>query len=345
VPVIANGGDTGYYRVQYNAANMARLHAAYSELPSTERIGLVADTMALARSGRIEFGEYFGLLDALGGEREGAVWQQVLESLGYLDEAFAGTPAQGAVREYGRYLLQPVMRRVGWEPQPGDDAGTLRLRNALIETLGRFEDQDVTARAKRMFADYVGVSAVPIEPSIRNGVMRTAARTADARTFEALRRLLKDADNQEDNYLFGNAIMCVRDPQLVRRILELALTDEWPPGNASWYLRNVGYYSGHPGLAKDFILDNFEAVQSKASRAERSWTLPDAFAGFNDNNEADQLLAAQRRLAGDDAMAPAEQVAEAIREKADVREREERRVPELLRSHTKGKQHVAASGS
>ncbi len=34
-------------------------------------------------------------------------------------------------------------------------------------------------------------------------------------------------------------------------------------------------------------------------------------------------------------MSPAEQVAESIREKASVREREEKRLPELLRSITK----------
>jgi aminopeptidase N len=343
LPVVANGGDTGYYRVQYNAANMARLRTGYARLPATERIGLVADTMALARSGRIEFAEYFRLLDALQGEREGAIWEQVMEHLGYLDEVFAGTPAQRSVRDYGRYLLRPVMRHVGWKPQPGDDAGTLKLRNALIDTLGRFDDPEVTARARQMFADFAGTPAVPIEPSIRKGVVRTAARTADATTLEALRRLLKDANNQEDSYLFGGAMVCVRDPQLVLHILELGLTDEWPPGNAIWYLRNVGFHSGHPGLAKDFILKNFEAVQAKASRAGRSWTLPDAFAGFNDNSEADDLLAAQRRLVGNEAMAPAEQVADVIREKAAVREREERRIPELLRSLTKGKQQVAVS--
>jgi len=344
VPVIANGGDKGYYRVQYNAANLARLRAVYLQLPPTERIGLVADTMALARSGRVEFAEYFRVLDALQGEREGAVWQQVLENLEYLDEAFAGTPAQGSVRDYGRYLLRPVLQQLGWQAQPGDDAGALRLRNALIDTLGRFDDPEVSSRAKQMFAGYAGASAVPIEPSIRNAVVRTAARTADKAMFEAIRRLLKNADNQEDNYIFGDAMICVRDPQLVARILELGLTDEWPPGDASWYLRNVGLYSGLPGLAKDFILAHFEEVQAKASRSRKSWTLPATFAGFNDNKQAAELLAAQRRLVGDEALAPAEQIAEAIREKAAVREREERQLPELLRSLIKTKQQAVASG-
>ncbi len=206
VPVVANGGDTGYYRVQYDAGNMARLRAAYADLPATERIGLVADAMALARSGRIEFAEYFRLLDSMRGERAGAVWEQVIENLEYLDDAFAGSPAQDSVRAYGRSLLRPVMVRLGWKPQPDDDAGTLRVRNALIDTLGRFDDADTTMRAKAMFAAYAATPSVPIEPSIRQGVVRTAARTADLETFESLRRLLKEASDQEDNYLYGGAM-------------------------------------------------------------------------------------------------------------------------------------------
>ena len=335
VPVVANGGDTGYYRVQYDAANMARLRAAYSVLPATERIGLVADTMALARSGRIEFAEYFRLLDAMRDEREGAVWQQVIENLVYLDDVFAGTPTQESVRAYGRSLLRPVMSRLGWQPQPGEDAGTLRVRASLIDALGRFDDADTTARAKAMFAAYTATPSVPIEPSIRQGVVRTAARTADPATFESLRRLLKEASNQEDNYLYGGAMVLVRDPQLVQRILELGLTDEWPPGSASWYMRNVGFHSGHSRLARDFIVQNFKAVEAKASRAGRAWILPAAFTGFNEKKEADALLATQRRLLGEQSMAPAEQIAEVIREKASVREREEKRLPELLRTITR----------
>jgi aminopeptidase N len=335
VPVVANGGDTGYYRVHYNAANMARLRVAYSQLPATERIGLLADTMALARSGRIEFAEYFRLLNAMRDEREGAVWQQVIENLVYLDDVFAATPVQASVRAYGRSLLRPVLVRLGWQPQPEDDAGTLRIRGALIDTLSRFDDAETTARVTTMFAAHTATPAVPIEPSIRQGVVRAAARTADSAAFEALRRLIKEASNQEDNYLYGGAMILVRDPELVKRILELGLTDEWPPGAASWYMRNIGHNSGHPQLARDFIVQNLEAVQAKASRAGRPGILPAAYAGFNVRKEADELLATQRRLFGEEAMAPAEQMAESIREKASVREREEKRLPALLRSITK----------
>lgn len=334
VPVVANGGDTGYYRVQYDEGNMARLRAGFAALPPTERVGLVADTMALARSGRIPFAEYFRLLDAMRGEREGAVWQQVIDDLGFLDDVFARTPAQPSVRAYGRSLLQPVLDRLGWQPRPGEDAETLRLRDALIETLGRFDDADTTTRARSMFAAHTGTPAVPIDPSIRQGVVRTAARPADEATFETLRLLIRGARSQEDEFLYGGAMVRVRDPVLVRRVMELGLTDEWRPGAANWYLGNIGLYSGQTALAADFIVENFRAVQAKASLMSHGWTLPSAFTGFNEKNEAERLLSLQRRLLGEEAMSAAEQVAERIREKAAVREREEKRLPELLRSLT-----------
>ena len=197
VPVVANGGDTGYYRVQYDAANLARLRAAYSDLPATERIGLVADTMALARSGRIEFAEYFRLLDALRDEREGAVWQQVIEE--------PWVPRRRLCRHAGAGIcsrLRPISAATRHEP-----LGVAATAWRGCGNPSRTQQPDRYARpfrrcrrrpreAKAMFAAYTGTPSVPIEPSIRQGVVRVAARTADAETFETLRRLLKEASNR-----------------------------------------------------------------------------------------------------------------------------------------------------
>jgi len=57
-----------------------------------------------------------------------------------------------------------------------------------------------------------------------------------------------------------------------------------------------------------------------------------AYSGFNQERQAEDLLAVQRRLLGDDAMAPAGQIAESIREKAALRAREEESLPKLLKS-------------
>ena len=330
VPVVANGGDIGYFRVQYDPDNMARLRSAYSTLPAAERIGLVADTMALARAGRLEFAEYFVLLRSARAEQEGAIWQQVIESLQFLDDALAGTSAQAAVRQYARDLLSPPLARLGWAPVPSESAGTTRLRNQLIDALGRFDDAATIARARALFVAFVATPSKSIEPSIRSGVVRTVARHADAGTFDEVRKHLREATNQEDEYLYGGAMIQARDPQLVRQVLQAALTDEWKPGSASWYVRHIGEASGHPALARDFIVEHFDALLAKSSRDERAWVLPVAHTGFNTTREAERLLAEQRERLGIDAMQPAEQIAELIREKAAVRERESSKLDAVL---------------
>jgi aminopeptidase N len=320
VPVIANGADLGYYRVHYDRGNLVRLRAGYSELPAPERSGLVADTFALVRAGRAPLAEYRSLLAGMSREPEGAIWQQVIEHLEFLDDAFAGTPAQAAFRAEARALLAPKLAQLGWQPLASDSTSALRLRSALIDALGRFDDRATIEAARHRYAGEA--NGAPVEPSIRAGVVRTVARHADASTFEELRAKLKAASNQEENYLYGGALISVRHPALVARVLALTLTDEWPPGSASWYARNVGNASGQVQLAQEFVVRHFDVLSNKASAWSRPWLLPGAFEGYNTDDRAAELLAVQRRLLGEDAMDPAEQVAVAIREKAGLSRRE-----------------------
>jgi len=69
--------------------------------------------------------------------------------------------------------------------------------------------------------------------------------------------------------------------------------------------------------------------------------LPMAYSGFSQERQAEDLLAVQRRLLGDEAMAPAGQIAESISEKAALRAREESSVPQLLKSLTGQRQSTS----
>jgi aminopeptidase N len=335
VPVVANGGDLGYYRVQNDSGNAARLQRAYARLPAVERIGLVADALALARAGYSGFDAYFALLDAARDETEAAIWQQVIDGYQVLDRTFADTPVQAALRGDARRRLAPVFARLGWEPRAGEDTNTQRLRAKLIEALGSFDDATTIARARVLFAGAQANPPMPLEPSLRSAVVQSVARHADEATFEVLRRLLREAPNQEDEYLYGGALIQVRDPKLVGKVLELSLTDEWKPGAASYYASQIGEASGRPEVARAFLLRHFAALRDKASIRSRAWLLPGAYNGFSDEAHADELLAEQQRLLGAEALGPALQVAAQIRTRAELREREGERLMLLLQPPAK----------
>jgi aminopeptidase N len=334
-PVLVNAGDAGYFRVRYDAASFARLREAFGTLGAADRIGLLADTFALAESGRRPFIDYLSLV-ASGGQGRGATeWRGIVEQLQTLDLALRGTPAQAALRAWSRGVLAPELERLTWTPGAADDSQTLSLRADLIDALGRFEDDGTIAHARALELRQPDGAAVP--PSLRAAVTNTVARYANEATFERLRAALQAATRQEDARLLRWALTQVRDPRLVARVQALALTDEWEPSRAAWMASHVGPHSGVAEPAYRFVEAQFAALAEKADDWGRVWLLPAAAGAFNEPAWADQLLVAQQRLLGEPGADAAQQAAAGIRRRAAIREREGERLSGQLGAPAKAK--------
>ncbi len=340
-PVLANAGDGGYFRVRYDTANFARLRSAFSTLPAADRIGLLADTYALAESGRIPFIDYLSLVAQGNAGRGASEWRGILERLESLDLALGGTPAQAALRAWSRQALAVELARLTWTPADQDDSQTLSLRADLIDALGNFDDAATVARARALEAERPDAAAVA--PSLRGAVLYTVARHADGATFERLRAALKTATRDEDAWKLRRALTLVRDPGLVARVLEIALTDEWEPTRAAWIARQVGPGSGVAEPAYAFVEKHFAVLAAKAQEDGRVWLLPDAAGAFNEPRRADALLATQRRLLGEPGRDAAEQAAAGIRLRSGIRQREGRRLAGELAA--RGQVPVAPPGA
>ena len=100
VPVVANAGDTGYYRVRYDTASRAQLRKAFAALPALDRAALTADSFALAFAGSLPMIDALDLV-ALPVERSPNEWLLIVDSLERLDEALEGSPAQKRVARVG----------------------------------------------------------------------------------------------------------------------------------------------------------------------------------------------------------------------------------------------------
>src|SRR6185437_16565288 len=114
-PVKANMGDVGYYRVQYDAANLKALSADYKQMAAADRVNLLGDVWAMVEAGRETPDKFLELTRQLTGETELVVWTQALGSLRDIDELERGAPDRPAFRAYARDLLNPVLTQVGWE--------------------------------------------------------------------------------------------------------------------------------------------------------------------------------------------------------------------------------------
>jgi len=320
--MLANAGDTGYYRSQYDNRNFRRLVPALKGLPAPDRLRLLSDTFALAQAGRVNATRYLTLVENLAAETDRTIWDQVTGALRFLRELIDSPGDQAVFDRYVVRLLEKPLAGVGWDPRPGEPADAALLRRSLIEALGRAGQEAVVRESQSRFA---ARAERPIDPAIRPAVLNVVGRHADEPTFEALLERMRSATDMTDKWETQSALRQVRDPRLLRRLMELMLTDELPPSDAVFNLTHIGDDSGRVELGWQFVLEHLPMILAKASPRGRPHVLPDAASAFTDAARADELIALTRVHLDATALYQAEKAADWIRLKAAVKGRDARR--------------------
>ncbi|MBA2435790.1 MAG: M1 family metallopeptidase, partial [Chthoniobacterales bacterium] len=123
-----NVADAGYYRVQYDDASWALLVAQIPRLSEADRVNLLLDAWALVEANRAPLAQYLSLVDQVVNEDQLAVYDQIIDTLVYLNRLFAGDRVRPRFQQYARAVLRPAFDRVGWEAKTGEKSGRASLR-------------------------------------------------------------------------------------------------------------------------------------------------------------------------------------------------------------------------
>ncbi len=316
----ANPGDHGYYRVQYDHELAARLQREMPRLSPADRLNLLNDAWAMAEAGRSSTAEYFGLAISVRNEAAYAVADQVISKLLWLDDLEQDQPGQKAFRVRACALLQPQLRRVGWDAKTGEPPNDAMLRNRVIVALGHFEDPTVIAEAKSRFERFV-VDAGSLKPDLRPAVLRTAGRFADTGIYKQLHELARKATGVEERQLYVGAMTEALDATLARATLEISLADELVPQEATALVGQVAG-NGRSELAWEFACTNVAKLLAKVDGFDRNNYLPGIASAFSDAVRAGELIEFVRKNVSEDAAGKAGEAAEQIRFKAEFKKRE-----------------------
>lgn len=187
-----NFGQWAPYRVLYKGAWLrdAQAQAVRAGLMSAEdRIGILFDSLALAREGSLPVAELLRLLASFGGEAYAHVWEALAGVLAQLHRAAAFlTPTASSLAArlsgaLGNGLVRPALRACGWEPGKGKEGDLARQRRALIVAMAATflrKDEDVIAEAQRRLTKWLetvpgSIAAAAILPDdFKEAVFRIA---------------------------------------------------------------------------------------------------------------------------------------------------------------------------
>lgn len=300
-----NRGQSGFYRVAYNASHLQRLgeQIRKGHLGATDRLGVLSDVFETAKAGKTDTAEALHFLEIFRNEDDNAVWDVIAASIGSVRAAMDDEELREAMKPFVRDLTASQLKRLGWEPKQSESHFDQLLRPLILGLGSGAEEPTVVEEAVKRFKAMK--SPEDIHPDLRNVVYATAVRHGNEATFDKLFKMHEASKLSEERTSIAMAMTGFKQPELVDRALGLIKTDsvrlqdvsywiaysfmnrfardatwKWMTRHWDWLGENLGtdlsfyrfpMYAANAYSSKEF-LKNFKAffVPRKAPSFERS---------------------------------------------------------------------------
>jgi aminopeptidase N len=201
--LVANAGAAAFVRVHYADPMLERLIARLDDLSPLERYGLVDDRWAAVTAGVASAGGFVTFAQGFEREEDLAVWQALLQGLGWCDRFVEGG-ARERFRTDVRRLLGPVLERLGWEPSEAEPDRRRALRGALIQGMGILgADPNASAMAREWEAE--SRAGGPVDPALAAAAVAVVAFDGGSEEYGRYRVLADEAPTPQEQmrYLYG----------------------------------------------------------------------------------------------------------------------------------------------
>ncbi len=318
-PTIVNVGQSAYFRTLYNADHFEKLRAAFAQMGIDDQVGLVADSYGLANSNDAPVERYLSLIGGVAPDASPLVWSLIAGQMAGIDRMLTDAPEQAAFRVKARALLAPVFARVGWVAKPDEASSIALLREAIIPTLGSFDDAAMTAQAaayaQQSFSDPNAVAG-----SIRLPALSIFAYTADAARWDMLHEKARTEKSPVAKLIYYRNLGAVRDKALAAKALALTLTDEVPVPMRGNIIQAVA--GQHPAMAFDWAVANADKVNGFLEASTRSAFIVSLPTGSGDPLVANRVTAFAAKALPAGSRKPAETAVAVINYRAGLRARQ-----------------------
>nr|POF17706.1 aminopeptidase 1 [Quercus suber] len=185
---ILNSDQTGFYRTNLPSQRLIELSKTLDKLSLTDRIGLVADAAALAKSGEGTTAGVLSFIEGFNAEASYLVWSEVLSCLGNIRSIFSSDDEVATgLRNFSLKLVTAATDKIGFEFSANDDYLTGQLRALLVNVAGLLGHEKTVAEAQKRFDQYMAGDTAAIHPSLRAAVYKTAIKYGGQPAYQKVR--------------------------------------------------------------------------------------------------------------------------------------------------------------
>jgi puromycin-sensitive aminopeptidase len=222
-----NIGETGVYRTRYQPSLMKSFLPAIgdSSMATADRLGILRDSIALARSGAIPAANVLDLISHYRQEKKYTAWVEISTTLGKLNNLFKDEKFYPALQKFTREVFLPIVHSVGWEPKKRENPSQALLRGLVLYRAGRYGDPETIKRAQDLYKKLrTKKNAIPAD--LRGVVYNLVAENGGAKDYEALLVQYRAEPLQEEKNRIARAMGLFQNQKLLKRFLQFTLSKE-----------------------------------------------------------------------------------------------------------------------
>jgi hypothetical protein len=147
------------------------------------------------------------------------------------------------------------------------------LRQRLIAELAALGDPEITAEARRRFTVLVQDPSATIT-ALLEPITKAVAYSADRKIYDALLRLAREQEREQERMIYYNALAGARNKELIEQTVEVALRDpKLPPAQTLPFLEQAAKESGDPERVWRLVFDHRNDLLSRLSGLQRQQAL------------------------------------------------------------------------
>ena len=221
-----NTGEAGYYRFVVEGARLMALARGARALSPIDRLGLVSNAWAEVRQGAIGGSVLLEMLPLFDSETERNVVEQIATTLEGIDQALVDDNVRDAFRRWVGARMAVRKASLGWEPAPNEDDDRTIERRTVLWLSGELGYDEATLEEAQQYAESWLRDPRAVPPDTAAVALPLASIKAGASRLYQLRSAVANAKTPEDRALAIRAMGTFDDPALLRKALDLTLTDE-----------------------------------------------------------------------------------------------------------------------
>lgn len=258
-----DANEAGYYRFAVSKRDLGKLFAARTELPPSERVGLVTDGWGQVETGRLAAPTYLKMLRADAHESNYVVWKAIDGALSRVNVALVDAAARPAFGRYVDRLTQPMLRRLGWKARPDDSDNTRLLRKNVLRIVAaygtdRSAERAAAKRARAWLADPTSVDA-----DIAAVALPLFTRHGDQKLFDRVAARERDAKTPEQRLIALAGLTGFNDPKLIRELLGMTLDGRIKAQDVRYLFRPLFARPAAREVAYAWIRKHFSQIEKR----------------------------------------------------------------------------------